>query len=204
MPFKGLALHEASLWHGWPGPSKGSESIILSWEFKHLGRMTVFFECQRLIQVKSLREPRVITEMMQDDQASVLNLHPSGLQLPKQNKCQPVVTGPRVKEWSCVYPFLKTLSKSCVQSLCGPTFTSSSSGDRAYWAMVLRCFGGVEQGQILRRATMEENTKGYVAAIAAVSEVVPVLFSTIKKHCFVLTQLPKCLPCKHEDSGSDS
>jgi hypothetical protein len=61
---------------------------------------------------------------------------------------------------------------------------------------------GVEQGWVLLMTTMEENAKGDVAAIAAVSEVESMLFIAIENHCFVMVQLPKCLPCKHEDSSN--
>lgn len=101
-------------------------------------------------------------------------------------------------------PFLKTLSKSCVQSLCVPTFIISSSRDRAYLALGhdVKMVWGVEQGRVLLMTTMEENAKGDVAVIAAVSEVESMLFIAIENHCFVMVQLPKCLPCKHEDPSN--
>lgn len=51
-----------------------------------------------------------------------------------------------------------------------------------------------------RRKTSE----GEGAAIAAASEVVPMLFITMGKHCFVMAPLPMCFPCKHKDPSSDS
>lgn len=56
------------------------------------------------------------------------------------------------------------------------------------------------QGQMLLRATIEENTKGGASALA--SETMPMFFNVIKRG--ELAQLPKCLPHKHKDWSLDS